>query len=242
MIVGQDYWDASYATHQFTRVPAQDPTRQIVERYIPLAGPGQTAFEFGCFPARYLYEIGSRGYAVSGCDRTPRVASELPAWLEKNEIRTGNFFQCDFWHVPRSRFDVVASFGFVEHFRDYLDVFRFHFEFVKPGGLVLVQFPNFRGAVQRLLHEIFDKDNLDNHVVAAMNLAEYRSVASSFGEVLFCGHYGGFDFWTDHFNGGPGPRRLRLLNALERTRPLWSKLPTAAPWAPYGAILVKANP
>jgi SAM-dependent methyltransferase len=206
-----------------------------------MAKPGQTAFEFGCFPARYLFEIGSLGYVVNGCDRTPRVADELPAWLSKNQIKTGQFFQCDFRQVPKNRFDVVASFGFVEHFQDYLDVFRFHFEFVKPGGLVLVQFPNFRGAVQRVLRELFDKDNLDNHVVAAMNLTEYKKAAASFGQVLFCGYYGGFDFWTDHFKGSPGPRRLRLLNALERTRPLWPRLPTAAPWAPYGAILVRTK-
>lgn len=241
MIVEQGYWDQSYAEYRFSRVSPKDHTRQLIERLLPSAMPGQTAFEFGCFPGRYLFEVGSRGYEVSGCDRTPRVAAELPAWLAANQLKVGEFFRCDYRQVPRNRFDVVASFGFVEHFRDYIDVFRFHFEFVKPGGLVLVQFPNFSGVVQRVLRELLDKDNLENHVIAAMNLDEYRREAAQFGEILSCGHYGGFDFWTDHYKHPLGPARGRLLAALMRTQSLWSKMPTASAWAPYGAILVRAH-
>ncbi len=42
-------------------------------------------------------------------------------------------------------FDLVASFGVVEHFTDPVSTFRALRQFMKPGGLLLTSVPNFSG-------------------------------------------------------------------------------------------------
>lgn len=42
-------------------------------------------------------------------------------------------------------FDLVASFGFVEHFADPLPVIKRHIEFFRPKGNVAVVIPNLQG-------------------------------------------------------------------------------------------------
>lgn len=241
MIVDQEYWDKSYAQTPLSLVSTDDSTRKLINEILPKAKPSQSAFEFGCFPGRYLIELGKLGYSVSGCDQTPRVESELAPWMSSHGVQTGDFYRCDFRQTPRKRYDIVASFGFIEHFHDYVDVYRFHFEFAKPGAIVLVTFPNFRGIIQNTLHKLFDRENLDRHVIAAMQLDDYRRAARDYGEIIYCRHYGGFDFWTDYAGAQMGTRRRRALAALEKTRRLWPFLPTLSSWAPYAGIAVRVN-
>lgn len=240
MIVEQAYWDESYAQHAFVRVSAADPTRQYIHRRIPRATPGQTAFEIGCFPGRYLREIGALGYEVHGCDTTPRVERELGAWLAAEQLRVGTITRGDVRTMAPERHDVVASFGFVEHFPDYLDLFRRHFDFVKPGGLVLVTFPNLAGAVQQVLHRALDRENLDRHVLEAMRVDIYRREAECLGTVLYAGYYGAFEFWTDDRRKRNGVVRRLAVQGIHHTRWLWPLLPDSSRWSPYGAILVRA--
>ncbi|WP_194944754.1 bifunctional 2-polyprenyl-6-hydroxyphenol methylase/3-demethylubiquinol 3-O-methyltransferase UbiG [Limnohabitans sp. 2KL-3] len=239
MIVKQSYWDDAYSKYAFSRVHDSDPTRQLIKKIVPLATNNQTAFEFGCFPGRYLLELGKLGYTVSGCDQTPRVEIELSDWMSDNQVAIGQFYRCNFRDTPKNKYDVVSSFGFIEHFKDYPDVFHLHFDLVKPGGLVLVQFPNFRGSVQHTLHRLFDRDNLRNHVIDSMNLKYYQDIAKSYGTVLFCDFYGGFDFWIDDFKGRNGWLRARALKIFQRTSKVWPQIPTSPTWAPYAAILVR---
>jgi SAM-dependent methyltransferase len=241
MVVEQAYWDEGYSRYALARVPEADATRRLVHRLVPRASDGQTALELGCFPGRYLVELGHLGYRVSGCDTTPRVDTDLAPWLRAQSVAVGALRRGDFRALPRERYDLVTSFGFVEHFPDYADVFRCHFDFVRPGGLVLVTFPNFRGAVQRFLHHLLDRDNLDRHVQPAMRLEPYRRVAERLGTVLFAGYYGRFDFWTDDQRGRNGAVRRQLLRIVHLTRGVWPFVPDASAWSPYAAILVRAR-
>lgn len=241
MIVEQKYWDESYSRSPLSLVPAGDPTRKLIHEVVPRAKQSQSAFEFGCFPGRYLIELGKLGYSVSGCDQTPRVEFELSPWMTSHGVRADQFYRCDFRQTPKKRYDVVASFGFVEHFHDFADVYRFHFEFAKPGATVIVTFPNFRGVVQNTLHKIFDRENLERHVITAMKLEDYLRIANEYGEVIYCSHYGGFDFWTDHSGTGMSRQRKWALSAIEKTKRLWPRIPTMRAWAPYAGIAVRVR-
>ena len=239
MIVEQSYWDESYSRHRFARVPNSDSTRQVIRRLVPPAKPGQTAFEIGCFPGRYLVELGALGYVVSGCDRTARVEIDLQAWLESQGCQVGRLVRGDFREAASGRFDVVGSFGFVEHFEDFRSVVEFQLRLVKPGGLALVQFPNFYGFVQRTLRQIVDRDNLANHVFAAMNLENYLGWIENFGKVVYAGHYGNFDFWTDDYRNRNSAARNKFVSALNRTQRLWPKIPTSRHWSPYAIVAIR---
>jgi SAM-dependent methyltransferase len=243
LIVDQAYWNNSYEKFHFSSLPDDDPTKKLLSRFIPDAEKWQTAYEPGCFPGRFLLEIGMKGYILNGCDLTPRVEFELKEWLEKEKgCRVGDIVRENYLDVDESiQFDLVCSFGFIEHFENYPEIFLKQLKMVKKSGMALIQFPNFYGFAQRLLHYYLDKDNLNNHVIEAMNLKSYKHLIPENYEIVFMGYYGNFEFWHDDFNRTNTRIQKNMLGLLYRTKRFWSKLPDSEYWSPYGAIILKKH-
>jgi len=240
MIVDQKYWDTAYEEYEFCLLPKDDPTIQLINKFIPAASKGQQAFEAGCYPGRFIVGVGEKGYRLNGCDLTPKIKNKLAKWLVSYGFDIGNFEHIEFDNYPhKHKYHVVCSFGFIEHFTDYKNVFFKHLDLVEDGGWVLIQFPNFNGFFQKILHVIFDVDNFNNHVIESMDVAEYQKIVPNNFEIIFCGYYGGFDFWTDDFNKKNGKVKRFFLNYLFRTRRFWKFLPNCKQWSPYGAIVLK---
>lgn len=194
-----DFWDELYATLPLGVAKKGRPVRRWIEQWVP---PGRgSCFEIGCYPGRYLAVFGELGYRLSGIDLTSLVTDRLPAWLsamgyQLGEFNCENFFQ--FTKLTNDRYDIVCSFGFVEHFQEWREVLECHSRLVKPGGLLLVSVPNFRGTIQRRLRELFDWENLARHNLEAMCPEEWSKVLVLLGfETLFSGSFGRFDFWND---------------------------------------------
>lgn len=74
------------------------------------------------------------------------------------------------------QYDIVASFGFIEHFEDPVPVVDRHFRPARLGGYVVITVPNFaRG--QKALHWLFDRKNLRLYNTRCMNLEFFRAAA-----------------------------------------------------------------
>lgn len=241
MIVDQSYWDRSYEKYEFRELPENDPTKELIKKFVIDAEGDRTAFELGCFPGRFLLEIGRKGYELNGCDKNHRVTKDLPAWLSKNNCKVGSFQEIDYKDALDSKYDLVASFGFIEHFANWDEVLKHHCMMLETGGILIVQFPNFKGFIQKYLHLFFDKDNLNNHVLSSMNPAAYKKLLGQEYEILFCGYYGAFDFWIDDYKKRNGATKKRMLALLNRTRRIWKYLPNNSAWSPYGAIIVRKS-
>ncbi len=235
-IVEQDIWDKGY--QQYTLSISQNQRENaFLERFLP-ARQG-SALEIGCFPGRYLPLVGRKGYTLSGIDRTPRVA-ELPSWLTGLGCKVGKFYQADFcaWQAE-SRYDAVISFGFVEHFTNWDEIFVKHCSLVAPGGVLLVTFPNFGGMAQKYLHAWLDAQNLSLHWQEAMRIARYREICARQGfEIVFSGYWGGFDFWL---GGEAKLSRLQQLcfKVLCKLSRHGASLPSFSWSAPYCGIVAK---
>lgn len=72
------------------------------------------------------------------------------------------------------RFDLVCSFGFIEHFNDWPAMIRRHAELVVEGRYLILTTPHFRN-LQYALHRLFDTPN----------------------PILACGPYGTCEFWLE---------------------------------------------
>jgi 2-polyprenyl-3-methyl-5-hydroxy-6-metoxy-1,4-benzoquinol methylase/glycosyltransferase involved in cell wall biosynthesis len=195
--VNQNYWDDSYKRVELVRADAYDPVRQFIQSAVP-RGQG-TCLEIGCYPGRYLSVFGELGYTVSGIDLTPNVVSVLPEWLLAQGFSTGSFRQSDFFEIDfTEKYDIVCSFGFLEHFCDYQTVIINHARLVKEGGLLVLTCPNFRGWIQRLLHILVDQKNMKRHHIPAMNPYDWGALVKENGfEIIRCDYFGLFDFWVD---------------------------------------------
>jgi SAM-dependent methyltransferase len=240
-LVDQSYWDQAYNDLPPTIAPSTDHVRQWVEASLPKAEGDQHCLEVGCYPGRYLAVIGKLGYVVHGVDLTPAIDRMAPAFAAQG-IRVGEFKRLDFLNdAITRRYDVVCSFGFIEHFPDWRNVLLKHAELVAPGGLLLIETPNFRGWVQQLSHRLLDATNLRRHHLPAMDPDAWATLLRADGfDILSHGYLGRFEFWTD----SPAPnlfqrfvhRMLRSITPmLERAKP------GSAALSPYCVLIARKS-
>lgn len=231
-LVSEGFWRAQW---QAQPPPRDFPYFEQVARHLPQT-PGASFLEIGCAPGGILVEFCRRlGYVASGVDSACDPAA-VEAYLRSQGVAVGRIHGEDVmsWQ-SEERYDIVASFGFVEHFHDPVPVVDRHFELVRPGGYVVIGLPNFaRG--QWLLHRLFDRENLRRHNTKGMRLSFLQARATMHAahivEVAYIG--GHFGFW----HGKEQRSRLReaLMNGtvglLERVA---ATLPEGAnPWfSPY---------
>ena len=235
---GQDCWDQAYRDLEYAAAPEDDPLVGWLRRWVP---PGDGAcLELGCFPGRYLAVLGGLGYELHGVDLTPRVESDFSAWLAGRGCRVGRFARADAlsWE-PGRRYDLVCSFGLIEHFPDWRPVLRSQARLVAEGGRLVVTAPNFRGALQWLLHRTLDERNLARHNLGSMNAAGWRQEVTALGfEVLFAGYVGSFPFW---WGDQPRSRLQRLgLGLVGRAGRWLRRLPAGGRlWAPHCGLIAR---
>lgn len=200
-------------------------------------------FEFGCFPGRYMAHLGKKGMTVNGMDLAPNLDDRFIAWMKSEGIATGLLKREDVLAYAKTtddRYDMVCSFGFIEHFRNFPEIIALHDRILKPGGLLMITTPNFRGGLQQFLHRSLDKVNMDLHYLPSMkpDLWQRQLVQEGY-ERIFAGYFGRFDFWCDE-----QPR-----NALQKIGkkitynmiPALRLLPDSAFNSPYCGIVLKKS-
>lgn len=110
--------------------------------------PGAKVVEIGCGGSRWLpYLHQAFGYEVSGIDYTSAGIQLSQAILDKAGI-TGCIVQGDLFQPPPDwigRFDVVFSFGLVEHFENTAQVVAACAQYLRPGGQMVTLVPTMRG-------------------------------------------------------------------------------------------------
>lgn len=192
-----EYWDALYKNE-----PLRYDEREVIfkDLFAKHLKPGGTCFEVGCYPGRFLIYLGKTfGFTVGGIDSTPGVATVMSDHVRRQGVAVLPFIHGDFLaYRPEQQFDVVCSFGFIEHFHNFLEVIRRHVDLVRPGGLVVISCPNFRG-VQGVYRRFFDTTNLRRHVLRAMDFTSWATVVNQLGlQIIDQRYYGTCRLWREH--------------------------------------------
>lgn len=239
--VDQGYWDTSYSSYEFKIAPPKDSLRKWLEKNIP-RGYGQ-CFEIGCYPGRYLALLGSLGYELNGLDKTRHVRRGLSGWLSQSGYRVGKIIQGDiFTYQDSIQYDLVCSFGFIEHFDNWQDVVLTQAELVRPGGTVVITTPNFRGFFQKNFHLLFDEENLLRHNLSAMDPVLWMEILKKKKfESFKLEYFGGFEFWVDP-KKNRGWLEKKILRLLLSSTNLFNKVLPSHSWlySPHcGLIAVK---
>lgn len=87
-------------------------------------------------------------------------------------------------------FDIVFSYGFIEHIYPTEKAIKLHFDLVKPGGIVVIQIPRFRG-FNYWKAKIFRPDLLPLHNLDIMEEEILKRICQRSGvTTLFCKNYG----------------------------------------------------
>lgn len=199
-LVSQKHWDKHYENIKMYIAHKKDPTRILIEQYIE-KGKG-TCFEIGCFPGRYLTIFGDLGYELHGIDLTEKVNRVMPDWFKKNNYRVGKFEKSDFMEYKSTmKYDIVCSFGFIEHFKNWEEILVKHTEFIKDTGYLVITTPNFKGFIQNKLHKLLDNENYKRHYIPSMSPKKWGEILREAGfDIVYNGYFGKFDFWIEREN------------------------------------------
>jgi cyclopropane fatty-acyl-phospholipid synthase-like methyltransferase len=202
------YWDSYYADFS-PRLVDQIHFDDLFRRHLPI-DPSKTVLEVGCAGGEFLAHFAKvYRYRPFGVDFSDEIR-KTRVTFEFNGLDQPTLFQSDFfeWRPPHL-FDLVCSFGFVEHFDDLAVVVKRHAEFVAPGGMLIITMPHF-AHLQYPLHWLLDRQNLRRHNTKSMNL---KALADAMKEQPFelrhLDYYGTMDFWTENKNMS---RWQKLLN------------------------------
>ena len=118
-----------------------------VERIEALTGGPGRIFDIGTAGGSFLAAARARGWQVDGCEPNKWLA----AWGRKHygiDIRTGPLTDHD---LPKGHYDVVTLWDVVEHLPHPSTIVTQARELVKPGGYLIMTFPDVGSPSARLL-------------------------------------------------------------------------------------------
>lgn len=198
-LTNEEYWNEGYTGTGFDDQADHD-VAVFLNKNLPVV-KGKTCFEIGSFPGAFLPTIGRKGFIINGIDYNERNSDELPRWLNNIGVKTGKFITGDFFKYlenTEEQFDLVCSFGFIEHFENFEEVIHAHIKMVKRGGQIVITTPNFHGLLQKIPRRIFDKGNLEKHYLPSMDPGKWKLILEKNGfNVTKYGYFGGYSFWVE---------------------------------------------
>jgi cyclopropane fatty-acyl-phospholipid synthase-like methyltransferase len=173
---GQEYWDALW---EGETLPAPvDPRdhalgnyvfrrfHELFARALP-RGDNVQLLEVGCARSRWLpYFAAEHGCEITGLDYSSAGCEQARQILAAAGIE-GRIVEGDLFSPPADMleaFDVVVSFGLVEHFDDTAAATRALARFLVPGGTLITIIPNMGGSLVAVIQRFLNREVFDVHV------------------------------------------------------------------------------
>jgi SAM-dependent methyltransferase len=207
-LTDQKYWVKNWSAVVHSDVsPAIRPrpgAQEFFYQFLPKRRDW-SVIEIGAYPGRKLLELSlSHGYQPTAFDFLPAVL-DLPPVFEKYGIPNLEAVCEDlFKHQNSTRYNVVMSFGFLEHFNDLDDVLRRHWDLVEDQGFLVIEVPSF-GPLQMLLRRLILKretleEVLRSHNTSVMDLMVLKDACGRLpqNELVFADYIGGMRTWFHH--------------------------------------------
>jgi 2-polyprenyl-3-methyl-5-hydroxy-6-metoxy-1,4-benzoquinol methylase len=180
----KEYWDEVLIANKLPRInsPKAYTYRVTMDFIDPFIDANKkTFFEVGCgtsgwlpyFAKKYNLLVSGLDYSEVGC----RLAEEN---LKLQNIKFGEIICKDFFLPDCTNgktYDVVFSYGVIEHFDRPEDLAKIFSSFIKPNGIIITLVPNLNGLIG-ILSQYFIREVFDIHRVIKPNqLVDYHSHA-----------------------------------------------------------------
>lgn len=171
---------------------------EVLQQHLPAGDRNIQLLEVGCVPGRHLvYFQKVFGYYVEGVDFSDHIGLTHDV-MKYHNIVDYRLYQDDFLGFQHDAYDIVASFGFLEHFTSWQEMLQKHIQLVKPGGYLVISVPNLRN-FQYLLHKWLDPVFENEQVVESTDLGLLQETIRKAGlTILHAGYYQTFHFYCHH--------------------------------------------
>lgn len=134
--------------------------------------------EIGAAPGKYLTFFHENKFDISGLEYSEVGIEALKLNFAKLGISEYELIEGDLFKTKATeKFDIVMSFGFIEHFDDVDAVIQHHLAWLKPGGTLILGVPVFKN-LHGWLQKLLDKRVIDLHNIDIMNLEFFRDLPS----------------------------------------------------------------
>lgn len=228
------FWDDYFNRHKHKPSIVENSLfSDIFNKYLT-PDPNKTVLEIGCADSNFLCYLSKKlGYRAFGIDYAESIERTRNIFrfngLPEPTLHKGDVFT---WTTDM-KFDLVCSFGFIEHFSDLNGIIVKHADFVAPGGKLVISMPNFTG-IQYFFHWLIDRENLKKHNTKIMNLNTIKkSVENTSLKIEYLSYYKTFGFWTEKTNMASWEKSInwsilkfgKIINKLfgyDRPNPLFS--------------------
>lgn len=168
----QDYWDENWRRAGDGLAAHKDESffwrrlNAVFRQAFAGLPPDATLIELGAGASEWLPRL-HRDFAVqvSGLDYSEPGCVRASQILAQSGI-TGEIHHGDMFDPPAAlleQFDVVCSFGLVEHFADTAAAIHACSRFCKPGGVIFTLIPNMTG-VNGFFYKLLNRAVFETHV------------------------------------------------------------------------------
>lgn len=108
-----------------------------------------------------------------------------------------------FSYEPSTTYDLVSSFGLIEHFQDTQDIIKRHIHFLNDKGTLFITLPNFKG-VNGWIQKVFDPYNYRKHYIQCMDIDFLSATAKNLNlQDVQVFYSGGFSTWLENKENKP---------------------------------------
>jgi SAM-dependent methyltransferase len=178
-LTDRDYWSQYWSNYQYEKIPS----KTIYDKYIPALKEKESFIEIGGFPginAAYFYKNVCKDVTLLDFYVNQAIVSKFE---QINQLPEGSIhcIESDFFKFDSNRtYDIVFSFGFIEHFDDTRDVIERHTKLLSEHGQLLIILPNLRG-LNGCIQWLFDRKNLRAHNLESMKIDLLKDIMKKTG-------------------------------------------------------------
>lgn len=190
-------WEIRY--NNIKEFNKNDCLNYFIKKYFSNNIEEKTCFEIGCYPGRYLNTFGSLGYKIGGIDYYTGSKNYLEKLFTSKKYKITNFYENNIFDFNNNtKYSIVCSFGFIEHFVNWKNILDIHINLVEENGYLLITAPNFNNFLQKKLRKYLDKKNLEKHELESISIKKWTEYLENNGfKKIYAGYIGNFDFWYE---------------------------------------------
>jgi SAM-dependent methyltransferase len=190
----------------------------------------ETILELGVYPGQILAFLAQAlGLRAAGLEYVASQAAAVRAAFPEIEVIEGDLFSED-WLLGNRKWDVVCSFGLVEHWDDPRAPIARQIRLVAPGGSCIIAIPNHSGPYGWLM-KVLDPAMHSRHsrISGSQLEAAFREVAGDSWKIRFCNTLEGSGFWNCGAAEWVSKRGPSVRWGLSKSLAVWHRFVTPLP-------------